>query len=98
VTGADQQPAGATGPRADVPADGVAEGDGTAAGPRLTVNGDDRTVAAGTTVAALVAELGLEPRGIAVAVDGEVVRRRSWDDHVLAGGEQVEVLTIAQGG
>ncbi len=65
---------------------------------RLTVNGDDHTVAAEATVATLVAELGLEPRGVAVAVDGEVVSRRTWGDRRLTGGEHVEVLTIAQGG
>jgi sulfur carrier protein len=65
---------------------------------QVTVNGDDHDLAAGTSVAALVAGLGLEPRGIAVAVDGEVVTRRTWDDRVLRGGEHVEVLSIAQGG
>jgi thiamine biosynthesis protein ThiS len=49
-------------------------------------------------VAALVAGLGLEPRGIAVAVDGEVVTRRLWGERALAAGERVEVLSIAQGG
>ena len=65
---------------------------------RLSVNGDDRELAAGTTVAGLVADLGLEPRGIAVAVDGEVVVRRTWGERRLVGGEQVEGLSIAQGG
>ncbi len=65
---------------------------------RLSVNGDPVAVEPGTTVAALVADLGLEPRGIAVAVDGEVVTRRTWADRPLAAGEQVEVLSIAQGG
>ena len=65
---------------------------------RVTVNGDGRDVAPGTTVDRLVADLGFEPRGIAVAVDGEVVTRRTWDDRVLRGGESVEVLSIAQGG
>ena len=65
---------------------------------QVTVNGDDRDLAAGTSGAALVAGLGLEPRGIAVAVDGEVVTRRTWDVRVLQGGEHVEVLSIAQGG
>ena len=64
----------------------------------VTVNGDDHAVAPGTTVAALVAGLGLEPRGIAVAVDGEVVTRRLWGERALAAGERVEVLSIAQGG
>lgn len=65
---------------------------------RVTVNGEVHRVASGTTVAELVAELRCAPRGIAVAVDGEVVTRRRWDGHALAGGEQVEVITIAQGG
>lgn len=65
---------------------------------RVRVNGDDRTVPRGATVADLVSELGLEPRGIAVAVGGEVVTRRRWREHTLSGGDQVEVLSIAQGG
>jgi sulfur carrier protein len=65
---------------------------------RVRVNGDDRAVPDGATVADLVAALGLEPRGIAVAVDGEVVTRRRWRERTLAAGDQVEVLTIAQGG
>jgi len=64
----------------------------------LTVNGEARTVGAGATVAALLADLGVEPRGVAVAVDGEVVPRRTWGDHALGGGEHVEILSIAQGG
>ena len=68
------------------------------AGLRLSVNGDAVAVAEGSTVATLVADLGYEPHGIAVAVDGEVVRRATWPERELAEGEQVEVLTIAQGG
>jgi sulfur carrier protein len=70
----------------------------SAAAVPVTVNGDDRLVDPGTTVSALVALLDVEPRGVAVAVDGEVVTRRTWDDRVLAAGARVEVLTIAQGG
>lgn len=64
----------------------------------VTVNGEERTIAPGDTVASLVADVGTEPRGVAVAVDGEVVTRRTWGDHVLAGGERVEILSVAQGG
>jgi sulfur carrier protein len=65
---------------------------------KITVNGDEQVLDPGTTVAALVASLGLEPRGIAVAVDGEVVTRRTWGERALVAGEQVEVLQVAQGG
>ena len=64
----------------------------------LTVNGDTRTVAPGTTVADLLADLGVEPRGVAVAVGGEVVTRRTWGERVLSADDRVEVLSIAQGG
>jgi sulfur carrier protein len=70
-----------------------------AAGPLdVTVNGDPHRLDAGTTVADLLAALDVEPRRVAVAVDGEVVTRRAWGARVLAAGEQVEVLSIAQGG
>ena len=64
----------------------------------LTVNGDGVPVPAGTTVAELLALLDIEPRGVAVAVDGEVVTRRAWGERSLAAGERVEILSIAQGG
>lgn len=65
---------------------------------KITVNGDEQVLDPGTTVAGLVASLGLEPRGIAVAVDGEVVTRRTWGERALVAGQQVEVLQVAQGG
>jgi sulfur carrier protein len=64
----------------------------------VTVNGDHTAVAAGTTVAGLVDWLGIEPRGVAVAVEGEVVTRRTWGERALSAGERVEILSIAQGG
>jgi len=52
------------------------------------------------TPAAALAELGLRPeaRGVAVAVDGEVVPRAEWESRALADGARVEVLTAMQGG
>jgi sulfur carrier protein len=64
----------------------------------ITVNGEDAAVAPGTTVAGLLDQLGTEPRGVAVAVDGEVVTRRTWAERALVAGESVEILSIAQGG
>ena len=65
---------------------------------RLSVNGDEVEVPVGTTVSELLARLDVEPRGVAVAVDGEVVTRRTWSERPLAHGERVEILSIAQGG
>ena len=64
----------------------------------IVVNGERRELEPGTTVAALVAGMGMAPRGVAVALDGEVVRRGEWDSREVEDGARVEVLTAMQGG
>lgn len=64
----------------------------------LTVNGLARRLTGDTTVAELVAELAAPTRGVAVAVNGEVVPRAGWAVTGLRDGDRVEVLTAAQGG
>ena len=65
---------------------------------RLTVNGAPHEVAGEQTVATLVAGVTVERRGVAVAVNGEVVPRSRWDQVGLRDGDSVEVLSAAQGG
>ncbi|MGH8897105.1 MAG: sulfur carrier protein ThiS [Egibacteraceae bacterium] len=67
---------------------------------RVVTNGREQPVREGTTVADLVAELGHDPGrpGVAVAVNGAVVPRRTWRARRLADGDRVEVLGAAQGG
>ncbi len=64
----------------------------------LTVNGAGRTLADGATVADLVRAVTAQERGLAVAVNGEVVPRGGWPAIVLRDGDRVEVLSAAQGG
>ena len=67
----------------------------------ITVNGEPRHLAPGTTVATLLDELEDLPagrRGVAVAVDAEVVPRGEWDTTTLDDGAQVEILRAIQGG
>jgi sulfur carrier protein len=52
----------------------------------------------GERLEALLDELSLPAKGIAVAVNGEVVRRVDWPAHRLADGDVVDVVTAAQGG
>jgi sulfur carrier protein len=63
----------------------------------VTVNGVDRRVSEGTTVAGLD-EIRGRPDGVAVAVNATVVRRTGWDTTVLHEGDRIDVLTAAQGG
>ncbi len=66
----------------------------------ITLNGRTCELPGDGTPAAALAELGLEPgaRGVAVAVDGEVVPRAEWESRTLPEGARVEVLTAMQGG
>ncbi len=63
----------------------------------IRVNGDERPFEPGT-VADLLERLGAPVRGVAVAVDGEVVPRSQWSSTALRDGDSVEVLSAAAGG
>jgi sulfur carrier protein len=67
---------------------------------RVQLNGRDAELADGATVRAAVEALELPAagRGVAVAVDAEVVPRGQWDTHELTDGARVEVLRAIQGG
>ncbi len=66
----------------------------------ISVNGQQSDVRAGEPLAAVLAQLQLSPdaRGVAVAVDGEVVPRAQWQSFALSEHARVEVLTAMQGG
>ncbi len=66
----------------------------------IHLNGEPSTAVPGDTVATVVAALGVprDARGVAVAVDGEVVPRAAWGEHAVPDGARVEVLTAMQGG
>ena len=63
----------------------------------IRVNGVEREWTA-TSVTALVATLALVPRGIAVAIDGEIVRRSAWDTPAVEDESSVEIVTAVAGG
>jgi sulfur carrier protein len=64
----------------------------------ISVNGEPSTVAPGTTVAALLVELEAPDRGVAVAIDGEVVPRGAWGRTPIGDDARVEVVMAVQGG
>jgi len=66
---------------------------------RLKINGVEEEVAA-TTIAELLAARGIDPgaRFLAVAVNGGVVRRATWDEAALQAGDAVEIVRPLQGG
>ena len=64
----------------------------------IVLNGDATTVSSGATVGAMVDRLGKGRKGVAVAVNDEVVPRSRWDDTALSDHDRVEILTASQGG
>ncbi len=65
---------------------------------RITVNGEEREVAEGSTVAELLVVLQLPATRAAVEVDRQLVRRAEHATHVLRDGALVEVVTLVGGG
>jgi sulfur carrier protein len=68
-------------------------------GKTLTVNGVSEPLDA-PTVAALLAARDIAPdgRGVAVAVNGALVRRADWATTALNAGDTVEIVRAMQGG
>lgn len=68
--------------------------------PNVRLNGASVSAPEGATVSWAAAESGIdEPRrGVAVAIDGEVVPASRWSETVLVEGQSVEVVAAIQGG
>ena len=64
----------------------------------VTVNGERRTVAAGATVADLLAELHRHPRSVAVEHNGAILPRDRYADTPLAAEDRLEIVHFVQGG
>lgn len=68
----------------------------------LLINGEPRTAEADTVEALFRAEAeetGIEsPEGIAIAVNGRVVRRSAWGETPVKEGDRIEIVRAMQGG
>jgi sulfur carrier protein len=65
---------------------------------KLLVNGETTLVDDDVTVGALATSILDRPKGVAVAVNGEVVPRSEWATTRLCNDDRVEVVTARQGG
>jgi thiamine biosynthesis protein ThiS len=64
---------------------------------RITLNGTLKSTSA-VSVAALVQDLGLEGKRIAVEKNGEIVPRSRYDDTSIADGDRIEIVGAVGGG
>ncbi|GAC1300570.1 MAG: hypothetical protein NVSMB19_07340 [Vulcanimicrobiaceae bacterium] len=63
-----------------------------------TINGESKTLPSGTTLGALLRDIGIAETGIAIAVNERVVRRAAFEAHALHDGDAVEIIRAVAGG
>jgi sulfur carrier protein len=84
--------------RHDAPRLGVRDGSRYNARMHITLNGQSRDCAPATTVAQLLEQAGYAGRRIAVELNHEIVPRSQHASHLLADGDQLEIVHAIGGG
>jgi thiamine biosynthesis protein ThiS len=64
----------------------------------VTINGEARRVPGPTTLLALLAHLGLDPRTVVVERNREIVRRVRLGETMVADGDAIELVHFVGGG
>ncbi len=64
----------------------------------LSVNGQSRAIDPGVTLAALLEQLSLSGKRVAVEKNGEIVPRSRYPETPLAEGDQLEIVVAVGGG
>jgi thiamine biosynthesis protein ThiS len=70
----------------------------TATAISVTVNGEQRRVAAGASIAAMLRELGIDPARVAVERNLAIVPRSTLEEVRVADGDQYEIVHFVGGG
>ena len=65
---------------------------------RVKVNGENREFPEATLLSEYVSSLGVNVKMIAIAYNGEVLRRDEWEDITLSDGDTLEVVRAVGGG
>lgn len=65
---------------------------------KISINKEEMTVSGAVTLAQLLTERGVTGPGIAVAIDGKVVRRADWAATPLSDGMEITVISAVCGG
>jgi thiamine biosynthesis protein ThiS len=64
----------------------------------LVVNGEPRRVPAGSSIADLVSGIGLDPKKVAVELNGEIAPRSTLAEVALSDGDVLEIVHFVGGG
>lgn len=64
----------------------------------VQVNGETFTCNESLSLPEVLAQLGFNPRLVAVEYNGEILHRQFWTDTLIQAGDRLEVVTIVGGG
>lgn len=64
----------------------------------IHVNGEDRETTAGTSVVALLEQLGLPTARVAIEYNLQILPRGRWESTCLAPGDRLEIVQFVGGG
>lgn len=64
----------------------------------IALNGRQREIPAGTTLAHLLDELSLDPRWVVAELNGEPLPREQFDTVILSTGDRLELVRPVAGG
>lgn len=65
---------------------------------RITLNGEVREIRDGLTAAALIAELDLAGRRLAVEINEALLPRSRFAEYRICGGDRIEIVQAIGGG
>ena len=65
---------------------------------RIQVNGENREIAAGTTVSGLLAQLGLNAGRVAIEHNRRILPKTKWEETKVGAGDQFEIVQFVGGG
>lgn len=65
---------------------------------KLQINGEEREVTEGLTLAALLEQLAMKADRVAVELNREIVRREAWAQTRLQPGDRLEIVQFVGGG
>ncbi len=65
---------------------------------KIIINKKESEIAKDTTLAELIRDNNMTMTGIAVAINGKVVRRGEWETTLLSDGMEITVISAVCGG
>ncbi|MCF6283134.1 MAG: sulfur carrier protein ThiS [Candidatus Polarisedimenticolaceae bacterium] len=65
---------------------------------QIYINGEEKTVAAESSMAALIEQLALTDKRVAVEVNEELVPRSTFEQHLIQANDRIEIINAVGGG